>query len=859
MAGPNTPSSGISGRSPFQFGDGGAFLGNFVENAAIPTFLLDRDGRLVYANRAFLGLTGYAPDECVGEPFDMMVYPDNSDMVNEQFRQLVEHGGDGYRAERRYRRKNGEAVWVLASVSIVPPEDGHSIYLSVQAIDIDAQKRAEAALAASERRWNFALESARQGVWETDLVTGANYFSPMLRLIRGYDPDEPFVEAEEEWLQRVHPDDRDRVKAIVHRQNSGELSESSFEYRELHKDGHYIWIASRGAADAWTADGKPSRLIGTDTDITQRKRAEQETRELSRRLKLALEVSELGVFEGDLATGELFWDERVREIYGVPPALTSLNAGTWEKALHPDDAQRVLSALARAVVSKETFSERFRIIRMDGGIRTLLSRATFYEDGNGAPKFIGVNWDITEDVALAEGFKAAKELAEARNAELEQTKARIEAQSLHDALTGLPNRRYLDQMLNRNDSGAGLALLHIDLDRFKHINDTLGHAAGDVMLKHVASLLASIAGSGRFVARVGGDEFIVVCVNETDTSPLAALAEQIIKSIRQPVPYEGHFCRFGASIGIAIEAGGAVDARRVLINGDIALYRAKGRGGNRYEFFSKALQDEIESTKRIADDILRGIEQHEFLPYYQPLFDARTFDIAGVEALVRWQHPTEGILAPVRFLKIAEDLNVLSALDRDILEHTIVDLEHWKRLGLPICSASVNVSFRRLHDDQLIPSLRKLNIRPGTISFEFLESIFLDEFDPAIAWNIDAIKDMGIGIDVDDFGTGHTSFISLLKLSPRRFKIDRQLIAPIVHIPEQRRLVASIIEIGKTLGIKVVAEGVETMEQAYILREMGCDILQGYAFARPMPAEQLIEWVRAESWRLEPRPVRQIA
>ena len=216
----------------------------------------------------------------------------------------------------------------------------------------------------------------------------------------------------------------------------------------------------------------------------------------------------------------------------------------------------------------------------------------------------------------------------------------------------------------------------------------------------------------------------------------------------------------------------------------------------------------------------------------------------GVEALVRWHHPTEGTLLPGRFLKIAEDLNVLAAIDRDILEIAIGDRGAWNAKGLDVPSVSVNVSFRRLNDSGLVQSLKALNIEPGTISFEFLESIFLDEFDDTVAWNIEAIRDMGIGIDVDDFGTGHTSFVSLLKLNPGRFKIDRQLIAPIAESQEQRRLVASIIEIGKTLGIRVVAEGVETIEQALILRDLGCDALQGYAFARPMPAGELETWMQ---------------
>jgi len=641
---------------------------------------------------------------------------------------------------------------------------------------------------------------------------------------------------------------------IVRRKNAGEMHKQAFEYREMHRDGHYIWISSNSAPEAWDAQGRPTKFIGTDTDITNRKQTEERARGLAHRLQATLEVSGIGVFEGNLLTGELFWDDRIFEIFGIERRDGALHAVDWENALHPEDAPEARAGLARALVDKATFNQRYRIVRPSGEVRTIMAHATYYEDANGTPWFVGANWDITAEVAMAEGLHAAKVQAEAHTAELEAAKARIENQSLHDALTGLPNRRYLDEFLNKLADGDligqdGVALLHVDLDRFKQINDTLGHVAGDAMLKHVAKLLQGLAGLANFVARIGGDEFMIVCPNTIDSTRLALLADRIIAAIRRPVPYEGHFCRFGASIGIAVGSTAHFDARRVLINSDIALYRAKGRGRNRHEFFSKALQDEIESTKRLADDVLRGTEQREFLPFYQPLFDARTLEIVGVEALVRWRHPTEGLLTPYRFLKVAEDLNVLAAIDRDILEQSIEDLRRWKTMGLPIPKVSVNVSFRRLSDDQLIPSLRALDIDRGTISFEFLESIFFDEFDESLAWNIDAIKEMGIGIDVDDFGTGHTSFISLLKLNPGCFKIDRQLIEPIARIPEQRRLVGSIIDIGKTLGIAVVAEGVETLEQAAILRDLGCDRLQGYAFAQPMPAAELEAWVRAEAWR----------
>jgi EAL domain-containing protein (putative c-di-GMP-specific phosphodiesterase class I) len=254
-------------------------------------------------------------------------------------------------------------------------------------------------------------------------------------------------------------------------------------------------------------------------------------------------------------------------------------------------------------------------------------------------------------------------------------------------------------------------------------------------------------------------------------------------------------------------------------------------------------------TKRVADEILHGLEQQEFLPWYQPQFDAHSLAVVGVEALVRWRHPAGGILPPSAFLEVAEDLSVVATLDRMVLEQALIQFEVWQAAGIEVPRISVNVSARRLQDEGLIDSLKGLNIRPGTVSFELVESIFLDESEDVVAFNIDQIKDLGIDIEIDDFGTGYASIVSLLKLKPKRLKIDRQLILPIVEAPRQRQLVQSIIDIGRSLGVEVVGEGVETPEHALILRDLGCDILQGFAFSKPLNAGAFAEFVKAGSWR----------
>jgi diguanylate cyclase (GGDEF)-like protein/PAS domain S-box-containing protein len=720
--------------------------------------------------------------------------------------------------------------------------------------DVSALRDIAAALDRSESRWEMALESARQGVWDSDLSTGVVYHSRTWRTMRGMNPDGDAQDPHDVWADRVHPEDLPRILELIRQQHNGEVRRVHMEYRERHQNGQYIWISSLGSPIEWFPNGKPRRIIGTDTDITEQKTAEDQLLRLSRRLELALEVSRIGLFEANLDTGELFWDGQVREIYGIADDLP-IGTTMWENALHPEDAAIARHKVNSAVQSRSSYVSEFRIVRQDNKQeRIVRTQGRWYRDSLSIPRMLGVNWDVTEEVAAHRELQRAKDLAEARNVELEAAKARIEHNALHDTLTGLPNRRYLDQVLSERaaeaqQNGASVALLHIDLDRFKQINDTLGHIAGDAMLVHAAELLRSNLGPCDFVARVGGDEFIVVCSYAGDQNRLIELARAIVDQMRQPVPYQGHHCRFGASIGIAAQHGASIDPVRLMIDADIALYRAKARGKNGFEFFSEALQAEAVHTKHLADQILQGIEQDEFFPYYQPLFDALTMELCGVEALARWRHPKEGVLPPARFLRVAEDLNVVTAIDSVILHKALDDFSAWRAAGLKVPGVSVNVSFRRLSDERLVASLRDIKFEPGTLSFELLESIFLDDLDDTVRWNLDRIRDLGIDLSIDDFGTGHASILSLLRLRPTRFKIDRQFIEELSTSRSQQQLVGSLIDIGRSLGIKVVAEGVETYEQADILRGLGCDMLQGFAFARPMPASTLESLLRNPGWR----------
>ncbi|MGJ8571880.1 MAG: bifunctional diguanylate cyclase/phosphodiesterase [Hoeflea sp.] len=585
--------------------------------------------------------------------------------------------------------------------------------------------------------------------------------------------------------------------------------------------------------------------------IQEINRRQNQLQRLSQRHRLALDTSRIGVWELNLNTSEMSWDSRTKELYGLSDSFEPITMETWSSALHPDDRLQAESAFNDVLAAGSSYNINFRVCAHDGATRWIRSVGAVHDDIGGQRYLVGVNWDVSADVELNARLLAAKHGAELRNNELEEARAQMERNSLHDSLTGLPNRRFLDEkLLHRTTGHQVTALLHIDLDRFKQINDTMGHAAGDAMLSHAASVLSASTRVGDHVARIGGDEFIIATTSPVSEQQLAALAGRIIAKMREPVLYEGHECRFGVSIGIAMaDTEETSCGKRLLIDADIALYRAKSNGRNRYEFFNASLKAEIIRTKRVADDILNGLDRNEFIPYFQPQFDAKTLDIVGVEALARWIHPSEGVLAPDAFLTTAGELNVVPLIDRAILEQTLWHSTRWKAAGISIPKMSVNVSAGRLYDDDLIESLNGLAFDRGSLSFELLESIFLDDNNETIVANIAHLKALGIDIEIDDFGTGYASIVSLVQVKPARLKIDRQLIAPVVQSQSQRNLVASIIDIGQSLGIKVVAEGVETMEHAAILRDIGCDTLQGYALARPMTSTELMAFVREERWR----------
>ncbi len=559
-----------------------------------------------------------------------------------------------------------------------------------------------------------------------------------------------------------------------------------------------------------------------------------------RRLELALETSQIGVWEHDLKDGSMVWDLSMHRLYGTGLTDRRVSGELWIDSVHPEDRERASAEFADAVAARGRYKSEFRILRPDGETRHIRSSAHFFESPDGVLSVIGAEWDVTADVMLTRELAEQKSIAEARAVALERSTMLVEHAANHDYLTGLPNRRHFDRRLAEllNDATVeSLAVMHIDLDRFKEINDKLGHAAGDAMLKATAArLLGTTSGPG-MVARIGGDEFVVVLVNVAEGDAMKALAGETLVRLREEVPFGAGVVQTNVSIGIAWNT--VAQAGNILAESDLALFQAKKLGRNRAEFFTLQLQADLLGQRQLAEDLRLGLQRHEIVPYYQVQVDARTRRIFGLEALARWHHPLKGLMLPGTFLKVAHEYGLAAEIDAAVLDQALSDFRRWQSQGIVPPRIAVNVSAARLNDPELVAQLNRLDIPPQSIVFELVETIFLDDCDDVILSNIAGIKSLGIEIEIDDFGSGHASLLGLVRLRPKRLKIDRQLVTGITVSEEQRRLVASIVEIARTLDVEVIAEGVESEDHARLLTEAGCVGLQGFALGYPSPAADI--------------------
>jgi diguanylate cyclase (GGDEF)-like protein len=441
----------------------------------------------------------------------------------------------------------------------------------------------------------------------------------------------------------------------------------------------------------------------------------------------------------------------------------------------------------------------------------------------------------------------ANALLQAEIVERRQAEARVHHMAYHDSLTGLPNRALLADRLDRAMLAAQrgerkLAVLFIDLDRFKTINDSLGHVTGDHLLKEVASRLCRSVRASDTVARLGGDEFVVLVPGVDGAHDCTQVAQKIIEALGVPFPFEGRLLHISPSIGICLYPDHGQDVATLMRNADAAMYHAKAAGRNTWQFFT-ALMNEAAARHFELESSLRGaLAAGQFELYYQPIIEAGTRRVHALEALLRWRRPGQGLVGPDEFLPILEESGMIIAVGEWVLRSACEQAVAWQRQGLPAVVVAVNLSARQFMQRGLADSIRRIvgetGIDPGLLELEITETTLMQSGGHTLEV-LEQIKDMGVGLSIDDFGTGYSSLAYLKRFPVHTIKVDRAFVRELEASAEDRAIVAAVMALANSLQLAVVAEGVETEAQLALLRKHGCLLAQGYLFARPLAAAQV--------------------
>jgi diguanylate cyclase (GGDEF)-like protein len=466
---------------------------------------------------------------------------------------------------------------------------------------------------------------------------------------------------------------------------------------------------------------------------------------------------------------------------------------------------------------------------------------------------MGIYADPTERIppGFNGTFGTARDISERKEAE-----QLINFQAYHDLLTHLPNRALLRDRLNlaiahaRRNKGK-LGVMFLDLDRFKVVNDTLGHSMGDRLLKAVANRLQSCLRRGDTLSRFGGDEFTLLLPEVRTRDDVVVIADKILDRLSAPFVIDGHELFVGASIGVALypEAGDSGEA--LIQNADIAMYHVKGRGKNGYQFFSEEMNHQFSTRLTMERELRNALKAKELRVFYQPQVSLKTGMIVGAEALVRWQHPTRGLIEPAEFLPLAEETGLMATVDEYVQRSAFADVAEWRRLGLGELALSVNLTSAQLEQENFVQqfagALDAAALAPTSVKLEITESALMQDMEVIIP-KLRAMRDRGVRIAIDDFGTGYSSLSYLQQFPINTIKIDRSFVRDIRAEQRDASIINAIVAMAKGLGLDLIAEGVENRTQLRYLNSQGCSEVQGYIFSAPVPAERFKELLRENSF-----------
>jgi diguanylate cyclase (GGDEF)-like protein/PAS domain S-box-containing protein len=814
------------------------------------------DGRFMRVNRRLCEILGYSEEELVGRWVKDISHPEDRDVTDKQRARMRAGEVEAVRFEKRYLRKDGSVVWVNLTVALARNARGEPQHEISVLEDVTERKEREAAL----QRFRTALDSSADMVFLFRLRDGSLLdFNQSACNYLGYSREELLALRATDIRTDVTPETlRSEITELI--EAPGRTNSVFTEYRR--KDGSTFPVESRrNILD--TPQGRV--LVVNSSDLSERRSAEKRRAAQARYQKKIARLGQTALAKREAA--ELV-EQAVQSVLeglgGGAVAYLERGAGEREVVLRragglaqPATEAGVADCPASSPLGRVLESSEPVVAKApwtDGAplpfewARRYSSAAIVAVPGDRGAR--GALCALSEQPAAfgpeeSRFLGAAASMVSAALHRLD-SEARLAYLAQFDALTGLPNRALLSDRFSQTivlarRRGVPLGVLFIDLDDFKLVNDTQGHAAGDDLLKETARRLQSVVRQGDTVARISGDEFAVVLGDLARPDDAALVAQKIIEQLAAPVALRGQEVFVTASIGIATFPADGDNAEALLGAADAAMYRAKQAGRNAFQFFTAEINQRTRARAQLGLELRRALERREFTLAYQPKIDLSSGKTCGAEALLRWAHPERGTVTPVEFIPVLEESGMIVAVGEWVLERACRDLKSWQLAGMPAIPVAVNLSARQFRQQDLEARIRAIvdaaDVDPSLIELEITESQLMH--DPEHATRVlRALGSAGLRIAIDDFGTGYSSLAYLTRFPLASLKIDRSFVAQVLNDQADATIVRTIIDMAHTLGFTVIAEGVESDPQAAFLRALGCEQAQGFLFARPMPAAE---------------------
>lgn len=790
-------------------------LSNLIAQAAVGIAQTDLQGRFLLVNDRYCEIVGWDRETLLEQRVPDITHPDDAAESQICIQQLVQTG-EPFAIEKRYVRSDGSSVWVSNYVSATRAPSGRPQFLVAIVQDITARKQAEAALRESEDHYRNLVELSPHIPWTADSEGKILEASQRSTSLTGLSSEQILGDG---WLSILHPHDRPGVLEVWS-ESLRHGTPLDTEFRVRLADGGYRWMRSR-AAPRRDALGRIIRWYGTLEDIHDRKLAQEALRESEENYRYTIELSPQIPWAADADGRVTGISPRWQQLVGMTQE-DSLGMG-WQAAIHPEDVSRMEAAWTRATALGETLDVDYRLRIADGSYRWFRSHAAARRDGNGhIIRWYGTAEDIHE-----------------RKLAVQQ----ISYMAYHDPLTDLPNRRLfhqeLERALTRLRPSKHLALYFVDLDQFKAVNDTLGHAAGDALLRQAADRLRRCVPDGSLLARIGGDEFAVVQTDLRGPGDAAALARRMVQVLDEDYQIDERLAVVGASIGIALVSDEDAAPEEVARNADIALFRVKADGRGTFRFFEPAMDEVVRRKQELRIGLRTALDRGELDLHFQPLVEIRTGEVTCLESLLRWRHPDRGMISPAEFIPVAEETGLIMRMGEWALHTACTEAARWPSA----VHVAVNLSpiqFRNPGLPQVVAdALTASGLTAGRLELEITESVLLQD-DQASLTILRELSRQGVRIALDDFGTGFSSLAYLLRFPIDKIKIDRSFVTGLPDRRESKAVIRAVVSMSRSLGISVTAEGVETVEQLEALRRLGCNDAQGYLFSRPVPAADVI-------------------